>query len=89
MLRHQIKKMRALQSNRLEESPPVADFEEEAAHKAFETMLIEQRQTITELKKKLQEAERMLHVQHQEDKDKRAQMGRESQIIREKDTSTW
>lgn len=71
MLRHQIKKMRDLQSNRLEESPPVADFEEKAAHKAFEAMLIEpdQRQTITELKKKLLDAERTLHVQRQEDKD--------------------
>lgn len=68
MLRHQIKKMRDLQSNRLEESPNVTDFEE-AAHKAFEAMLIDQRQTITELKAKLRDAERTLHVQHQEDKD--------------------
>lgn len=69
MLRHQIKKMRDLQSNRLEESPPVTDCEEEAAHKVFEAMLMDQRQTITELKVKLRDAERMLHVQRQADKD--------------------
>lgn len=69
MLRHQIKKMRDLQSNRLEGSPPVRDFEEESAHKAFEAILMDQRQTIAELKEKLRDAERMLHVQRQEDKD--------------------
>lgn len=69
MLHYQIKKMRDLKSNRLEESPAVTDLTEEAAHKVFEAMLMDQRQTITHLKDKLRNAERTLQVQHQEDKD--------------------
>lgn len=70
MLRHQINRMRDLQSNRLEESPPVADIKEEAAHKVFEAMLIDQRQSIAKLKERLRNAEWTLHVQCQEDKDR-------------------